>query len=140
MKSEAYIGLKEDNMETGGQDLQLEEGSSINLNTLKILTKNNKLVLQNLISLTIESFNDYKEQYKKLIFEKNQKEVGLLTHKLKLSSNILCAERLEEVVKEARTLLAEGVEDEKLLQKAIDNIHKEFDNCIKELELEKFKI
>lgn len=117
-----------------------EEEPSINLEKFKTLVKNNPLVMKNLISMTIESFYLYKKDFKSLLEKRDQKEVGLLTHKLKLTSNILGAYKLEESIKLAREILAESPENILQLQQAILNIQWEFDQCIKELQIEMDKI
>lgn len=109
--------------------------SSVNLSQYKQLTKNNKAVLQELIQMTIDSFENYKSEFSSLIKSRNQKEVGLLAHKLKTTIILLEANALDAAVKTARKLLEENINEE-TLDGAIQNIHQEFDNCSKELEME----
>lgn len=109
--------------------------SSVNLSQYKQLTKNNKAVLQELIQMTIDSFENYKSEFSSLIKSRNQREVGLLAHKLKTTIILLEANALDAAVKAARKLLEENINEE-TLDGAIQNIHQEFDNCSKELEME----
>lgn len=131
------IASESDNKEAimGSVDIQEDENAAINLEAFRTMTKNKTDVMQNLISMTIESFIQYKEEYKILIGNKDQKQVGLLTHKLKLTSNLLAATDLEDSIKEVREILAAGVEDHLLLHEATLKILKEFDRCILELQI-----
>ena len=112
-----------------------DETSSINLSQYKQLTKNNMAVLKELIKMTIDSFETYKNEFKNLIESRNKKEVGLLAHKLKTTIILLEARALDEAVKAARRLLYENGHDS-ALEEAILNIHQEFDKCSGDLEME----
>ncbi|MDQ3535001.1 MAG: hypothetical protein M3421_05170 [Bacteroidota bacterium] len=134
INTEGNVGYKEVLMESSNSDIPQEKISVINLENFKILTKNNSVVLKNLILLTLESYSSYKEDFKKFIESRDQKEVGLLAHRLRFTSNLLSANKLEEVIKEARAILASNPNNNIQLEEAVINIHREFDNCINDLQ------
>ncbi|MDQ3392910.1 MAG: hypothetical protein M3512_02160 [Bacteroidota bacterium] len=128
-----HVDAKEEKMDSGSTELPKEEGLSINIENFKNLTKNNSLVIQKLILMTIESFNCYKEEYKFLLEKRDAKGVGLLSHKLKLTSNLLSAHNLENIIGQTREMLVNGNCNDFQIQEAISNIHKEFDLCNRDL-------
>ncbi|CAN5407696.1 hypothetical protein BH23BAC1_BH23BAC1_29810 [soil metagenome] len=112
-----------------------DETPFVNLSQYRQLTKNNRSVLQELIQMTIDSFDTYKNEFQRLIKTRDKKETGLLAHKLKTTIILLEANALDESIKEARNLLEEEA-DQGTIEAAIQNIHQEFNKCSKELEQE----
>jgi HPt (histidine-containing phosphotransfer) domain-containing protein len=85
------------------------------------LTKNNNAALCRLLTITIESFENYKAEFEKAIRARNQKEVGALAHKIKMTLELLQADKLQDAIQSARTAL-EKQEDEQSLDESIKNI------------------
>lgn len=112
-----------------------DETPFVNLSQYRQLTKNNRSVLQELIQMTIDSFDTYKNEFQRLIKTRDKKETGLLAHKLKTTIILLEANALDESIKEARNLLEEEA-DQGTIEAAIQNIHQEFNKCSIELEQE----
>jgi HPt (histidine-containing phosphotransfer) domain-containing protein len=127
--STKYNTLKTFQSQTPKNLKKLLNSTDITLERYITLTKNNNAALCRLLLLTTESFESYKAEFEKAIKARDQKDVGALTHKIKMTLELLQANRLQEAIKSAKTAL-EKQEDKQSLDKIIKNIQDELNVAI----------
>ncbi|MBW3545283.1 MAG: response regulator, partial [Bacteroidetes bacterium] len=107
-----------------------EDGAVINLDQYRKIARNSQETLDKLLRLTIRHFEDYKKDFSEALQARDSKQLGESAHKIKMTLNILKANRLEVAISTVRRLVEVAGTTNEALHEADQLLQKELDAAI----------